>query len=149
MSAISPLFVTIVPDGDTIDYTLLRDHVAYPECGAVVTFEGVVRLTEEGLPLDALSYEHHEAMALPELEKVCRDALEQFEVTRIACAHRVGRVPVQEASVVVVVGADHRGAAFDACRYVIDTLKKTVPIWKAPRFCEPGRETETSGKMEG
>ncbi len=137
MSAPAALLVEIVGEDGVVDYTLLRDHASYGECGAVVTFEGVVRLTEDGRPLQALNYEHHAQMAHGELEKVGVEALERFDVARIACAHRVGRVTVGEASVVVVVGADHRAAAFEACRYVIDALKRTVPIWKAPAFAQP------------
>ncbi len=140
MTAESSLLIRIVSPNEPIDYTLLRDHATYPECGAVVTFEGVVRLTENERPLAALSYDHHVAMAEPELEKVCREALQRFDVRRVACAHRVGEVAVQEASVLVVVGADHRGAAFEACQYVIDTLKRTVPIWKSPVYADAADE---------
>ena len=129
-----PLLVRLLAPGEPGDYEALRRSVAYPECGAVVTFEGVVRLTENGRPLKALDYEHHEAMALPELEKVCRQALQNFDIRRVACVHRLGQVPVQEASVVVVVGADHRAPAFGACQFIMDTLKRTVPIWKSPIY---------------
>lgn len=131
---VPPLLVRLLAPGEPVDYEALRRSVAYPECGAVVTFEGVVRLTEEGRPLEALSYEHHEAMALAELEKVCRRALRDFDIRRVACVHRLGEVPVQEASVVVVVGADHRAPAFEACQFIMDNLKRTVPIWKSPVY---------------
>lgn len=130
----SAILVRILPPGAPIPFEELRRHVSYEECGAVVTFEGVVRLTEEGRTLQALDYEHHMTMALPELEKVCRDALERYDVRRTACIHRTGPVQVQEPSVVVCVGADHRGPAFEACQYIMDTLKKTVPIWKVPVY---------------
>lgn len=122
-----PVLLTDAP----IDVAALARAVAGPACGAVVTFEGVVRA--EGSPdnpLVALSYSAHPSMAVRQMRRLRKQARERFEIHDVAIAHRVGRLEIGEASVVVVVSAGHRGAAFDACRWVIDTLKQDVPIWK-------------------
>jgi molybdopterin synthase catalytic subunit len=123
--------VRVLPEGERIDQHALLSFVRYDECGAVVTFAGVVRATEGGSAIRGLQYEAHPTMAESELCKVVATALDRYDVCRIACVHRTGFVPVREASVVIVVGADHRAAAFDACEFVIDELKKSVPVWKS------------------
>lgn len=99
------------------------------EHGAVVTFSGCVRETEDGQPIDAINYEAYREMAETELAKIAGEATSRWKV-RVAVGHRIGRVPVGEASVVVACGGAHRGEAFAACRYVIDELKSRAPIWK-------------------
>jgi molybdopterin synthase catalytic subunit len=73
-------------------------------------------------------------MALRKLAEICDDARRRFDVTAVACRHRTGEVPVGEASVAIAVAAAHRAAAFEACRFVIDEIKRSVPIWKRERF---------------
>jgi molybdopterin synthase catalytic subunit len=107
-----------------------------PGCGAVVCFTGVVRDRSEGRPgVTNLTYEAYEEQAGAKLREVAVEARRRWpEVDRIALLHRLGGLAVSEASVVVVVGSPHRPEAFDAARFCIDTLKETVPIWKAEEW---------------
>lgn len=106
-------------------------RAARPGCGAVVTFEGVVRPEGEAdNPLVALEYSAHERMAVRVLGRIRAEALERFGVEQAAVVHRTGRLAVGEVAVVVAVAAGHRGEAFEACRWIIDALKIDVPIWK-------------------
>ena len=105
-----------------------------PEDGAVVVFEGMVRNHTRGRRTLYLEYEAYEAMAEQELEKLANQACEKFAVREVWIAHRLGRLEIGETSVAIIVCSAHRGAAFEACRWTIDTLKKTVPIWKKEYF---------------
>ncbi len=99
--------------------------------GGLVTFSGVVRPSDaHGRRLSHLEYEAYTEMACAELERICREIERRWGVTQIVLVHRVGRVEIGEPSVVLAVAAEHRAEAFAACQYLIDTLKKTVPIWK-------------------
>ena len=108
--------------------------------GAVVTFLGTTRETSPGdpRPVAALEYEAYEAMAVPEMEAIAREAHERFGASEIALVHRTGSVALGEPSVAVVVAAPHRGAAFDACRYAIDALKSRVAVWKREVYRDGG-----------
>jgi molybdopterin synthase catalytic subunit len=103
-----------------------------PACGGVVVFSGVVRNSSEGRDgVTALTYEAYEEAAGARLAGVVAEARRRWPVVaRVAALHRTGEVALGESSVVVVVSAPHRGEAFDAARFCIDTLKETVPIWK-------------------
>lgn len=101
-----------------------------PEDGAAVVFEGVVRDNTRGRRTLYLDYEAYEAMALKQMEGLAAEARDRFAVRAISIIHRLGRLEIGETSVLIVVASAHRGAAFEACRWIIDTLKKTVPIWK-------------------
>jgi molybdopterin synthase catalytic subunit len=99
--------------------------------GAVVTFLGIVRGTAaNGEPVEFLEYEAFDAMALPEMEAIAREAAERWAVSDVRLVHRLGRLAVGELSVVIAVSAPHRAPAFEACRFVIDSIKERVPIWK-------------------
>lgn len=99
--------------------------------GGLVTFAGVVRPSDaHGRRLSHLEYEAYTEMACAEIERICREIECRWGVTQIAILHRVGRVEIGEPSVVIATAAEHRAEAFAACQYLIDTLKKTVPIWK-------------------
>jgi molybdopterin synthase catalytic subunit len=113
-----------------IDVSSLTRALQTEEDGAVVTFLGVSRRHSEGKTVVRLEYEAYEPMAVTELERVVSEARASFGVERIGVVHRLGLVPIGEASVAVVAVAPHRDAAFKACRFVIDRLKETVPIWK-------------------
>lgn len=104
--------------------------------GAVCVFDGIVRDNTRGRATLHLDYEAYEEMALKQMHALRDDAIERFGVREIAIVHRLGRLFVGETSVLIAVFSAHRGAAFDACRYVIDTLKKTVPIWKREQFAD-------------
>ena len=104
--------------------------------GAVVVFEGIVRDNSRGRRTLYLDYDAYEPMALAELEKLAAEALRRFAIRDCRIVHRIGRLDIGETSVLIVVASAHRAAAFDACRWVIDTLKKTVPIWKKEYFAD-------------
>jgi molybdopterin synthase catalytic subunit len=102
--------------------------------GAVSLFLGTVRNVNAGRRVLFLEYEAYPRMAELEMERIAAEAIERFGVTKVAIVHRVGRVEIGEASVVIAVAAPHRAPAMDACRFVIDTLKTSVPIWKREHF---------------
>ena len=104
------------------------------EDGAAVVFEGVVRNQTRGRKTLYLDYEAYEEMALKQMESLAGQALSQFQIRDVALGHRLGRLEIGETSVLIVVASAHRAAAFDACRWLIDTLKRTVPIWKKEYF---------------
>ena len=116
-------------DSGKISRELLRD-----EDGAVCIFEGVVRNHSKGKSTEYLIYEAYEGMALKKLEEIGQMVRETWEIDSIGIVHRLGRLEIGEASVAVIVTSHHRRAAFDACHYAIDRLKKIVPIWKKEYF---------------
>ncbi len=105
-----------------------------PEDGAIVVFDGVVRNHSRNRRTLYLVYEAYEEMALKQLRSLAADALKRYPVRNVAIVHRLGRIEIGESSVLIGVYSAHRAAAFDACRFLIDTLKKTVPIWKKEHF---------------
>jgi molybdopterin synthase catalytic subunit len=125
-----------------------------PDCGAVVLFSGTARDHSPGREgVQVLEYEAYEEQVVPRLTVIAQEARHRWPMLgRIALIHRIGEVPVAESAVVVVVSAPHRGPAFDAARFCIDTLKETVPIWKrevwldgASWGLEPQHITEVAG----
>jgi molybdopterin synthase catalytic subunit len=112
---------------------LARDVRAGPD-GAVVSFDGFVRNESQGRRTLYLEYEAYEPMALAKMREIARSIHEKFTIHRLAIVHRLGRLEVGETSVFIAVSAPHRAAAFDACRFAIDALKRTVPIWKKEFF---------------
>lgn len=104
------------------------------EDGAVLVFEGVVRNHTRGRRTLYLDYEAYEDMALQQMESLASQALEQFQIRDVAVVHRLGRIEIGETSVLIAALSAHRSAAFEACRWLIDTLKRTVPIWKKEHF---------------
>ena len=119
---------------DAIDTRGVVDRIKEGEDGAAVVFEGVVRNQTRGRRTLYLDYEAYEEMALEQMEGLAAQALKQFQVRDIAVVHRLGRLEIGETSVLIVVASAHRAAAFEACRWLIDTLKRTVPIWKKEYF---------------
>jgi molybdopterin converting factor subunit 1 len=119
---------------EKIDTQQILDKLKQPEDGAAVVFEGVVRNNTRGRRTLYLNYEAYEEMALKQLESLSAQALSEFKIREVAIVHRQGRLEIGETSVVIVVASAHRAAAFDACRWLIDQLKKTVPIWKKEYF---------------
>ena len=104
--------------------------------GAVCVFDGIVRDNTRGRKTLYLDYEAYREMALSQMSVLASEAVTKFGVRDVAVVHRLGRLHVGESSVLVAVASAHRGAAFDACRWLIDTLKKTVPIWKKEQFVD-------------
>ena len=113
--------------------TLIR-HVRAPEDGAIVTFDGFVRNQSHNRRTLYLDYEAYEPMALAKMREIAAQLHQEFRIDRVAIVHRLGRLAIGETSVLIAVSAPHRAAAFDACRFAIDTLKRTVPIWKKEYF---------------
>lgn len=104
--------------------------------GAVCVFDGIVRDNTRGRATLYLDYEAYRDMALEQMRRLAAEAMEKFGVRDVAVVHRLGRLAVGETSVLIVVASAHRAAAFDACRWLIDTLKQTVPIWKRETFAD-------------
>ena len=105
-----------------------------PESGGIDVFIGTVRNATKGKQVIRLEFEAYEPMALAEMEKIVKQAFDTWPVQKALIYHRTGVLEVGEVPVVIAVSAAHRAAAFDACRYIIDTLKETVPIWKKEIF---------------
>jgi molybdopterin synthase catalytic subunit len=118
----------------TIDADALIRHVRTGADGAIVTFDGCVRNQSHGRRTLYLDYEAYESMALAKMREIAAEARNTFSIDRVAITHRLGRLEIGETSVFIAVSAPHRAAAFDACRYIIDTLKRSVPIWKKEYF---------------
>ena len=119
---------------EPIDRSALADHVRAPEDGATVTFDGFVRNQSHNRPTLYLDYEAYEPMALAKMREIGGQLHESYPIHRVAIVHRLGRLDIGETSVFIAVSSAHRAAAFEACRFAIDTLKRTVPIWKKEYF---------------
>lgn len=104
--------------------------------GAMCVFDGIVRDNTRGRKTLHLEYEAYREMALEQMQALAAEAIAKFGVRDVALVHRLGRLVVGETSVLVAVASAHRGAAFEACRWLIDTLKRTVPIWKREQFVD-------------
>jgi molybdopterin synthase catalytic subunit len=121
---------------EPIDMAALTRHVRAPEDGAIVTFDGFVRDQSHNRPSLYLDYEAYESMALGKMREIGALLHEKYRIHRVAMVHRLGRLEIGETSVFIAISAPHRAAAFDACRFAIDTLKRTVPIWKKEYFAD-------------
>jgi MoaE-MoaD fusion protein len=119
---------------DPIESHTVVDKIKRGADGAAVVFEGVVRNQTRGRKTLYLDYQAYEEMALRQMEALAERALTQFPIRDLAMVHRLGRLEIGATSVLIVVTSAHRAAAFDACRWLIDTLKRTVPIWKKEYF---------------
>jgi molybdopterin synthase catalytic subunit len=119
---------------EPIDPLALASSLKRDEDGAVVVFDGIVRNNSRGRRTLYLFYEAYHEMALNQMKLLAAQALAEFPIRDVAIVHRLGRLDIGETSVVIAVASAHRAAAFDACRWLIDTLKKTVPIWKKEFF---------------
>jgi molybdopterin synthase catalytic subunit len=117
-----------------IDPAALRREQQAAGAGACVCFEGWVRDHNDGAAVTALEYEAHRSIAETEGQKILDEARERFAILSARCEHRVGKLEIGDCAVWVGVTAAHRGAAFDACRYIIDETKHRVPIWKKEHY---------------
>lgn len=117
-----------------LDPAALQRALADERAGACVTFEGWVRNRNEGQPVASLEYEAYAPLAEKEGTRILAEAREKFSILAAVCVHRTGHLRLGELAVWVGVTAEHRGAAFDACRYIIDEAKARVPIWKKEHY---------------
>ena len=121
---------------EPLDSAVLQRSLADAHAGACVTFEGWVRDHNEGQPVVALDYEAYAPLAEKEGLRILAEARERFAIRGAVCVHRVGALKIGELAVWVGVTAAHRGAAFDACRYLIDEMKARLPIWKKEHYTD-------------
>ena len=119
---------------DAIDVNAARNAVADHHCGALAVFEGWVRNHNEGQQVERLEYEVYRPLAEKEGARIIDEALEKFGVSHALCVHREGLLELGDCAVIVCVSSAHRGAAFDACRYIIDQAKTRLPIWKKEHY---------------
>lgn len=136
---------SIILTREPISARALADSIRSDGSGAIATFEGTVRSErrDDGVELTALGYAAHEPMAIEQMTLLRDRAHKQFEISRVAIAHRLGRLSIGEVSVAIAVASGHRASAFEACRWIIDTLKVDVPIWKKDIWAD-GREEWTA-----
>jgi MoaE-MoaD fusion protein len=127
---------TIALTRERIESEKLVSDARSGEDGAIVVFDGVVRNNSRGRATLHLDYEAYEEMALAEMRRLAAEAKEKFGVRQVVLLHRLGRLQIGETSVLIVVASAHRAQAFDACRWLIDTLKQIVPIWKKETFAD-------------
>jgi molybdopterin converting factor subunit 1 len=121
---------------DRIDQQAILAAIKDPADGAVSVFDGIVRNQTRGRQTRYLIYEAYEPMALRQMQELAGRAFEDYNVREVRIVHRLGRLEIGETSIFIAVAAAHRAAAMDACRWLIDTLKKTVPIWKKEFFAD-------------
>jgi len=121
---------------EVIDSSAVARSLQSGEDGALVIFEGVVRDNARGKSVRFLEYEAYEPMALKKLEEVGAMVKRRFDIRDIAIVHRLGRLDVGECSTLIVIASAHREAAFEACRFAIDTIKQIVPIWKKEFYAD-------------
>ena len=121
---------------ESIDAAALVACAKHGSDGAVLVFDGIVRDNTKGRRTLWLDYEAYVPMAARQMEELAREALTRFSVRHVTLVHRLGRLEIGETSVLIVVASAHRAAAFEACRWLIDTLKTQVPIWKRETFAD-------------
>lgn len=119
-----------------IDVAAIIRQVRADQDGAIVTFDGFVRNESHSRRTLYLDYEAYEPMAIAKMREIGSHMHQKFAIHRVALVHRLGRLQIGETCVFIAVSAAHRAAAFDACRFAIDTLKRTVPIWKKEYFAD-------------
>ncbi|KAI4305889.1 hypothetical protein L6164_029221 [Bauhinia variegata] len=139
MAAEDKTLVEILEDLNPIDVAKYMNYVSAPQAGAIATFSGTTRDTFDGKTVLELKYEAYVPMAIRCLKAICSSARESWNLHSIAIAHRLSTVPVGETSVFIAVSAVHRADALDACKFLIDELKASVPIWK--------KEVYTNGEV--
>lgn len=131
--------IEMIEEDHSIDMSKYIKYVQSPTCGAIATFSGTTRDTFQGKEVLELRYEAYVPMAIRCLESICSSARSLWSLNSIAVAHRLGSVPVGETSVFVAISSVHRSDALDACKFIIDEIKASVPIWK--------KEVYTNGEV--
>jgi molybdopterin synthase catalytic subunit len=121
---------------DPLDVNRLLSAVSGPGNGAVLLFLGVVRNRADGRPVAGMRYEAYEPMARAELSGIVEEAEERFDVSAVAAAHRLGELGLEEASLVITVSSPHRPAAYDASRWVLEEVKRRLPVWKHEHYTD-------------
>lgn len=122
-----------------LDLDAMLAETESPDCGALVVFAGTTRIENDGREVAAIDYTAYEPLAEKALAELEQETLRRFRISRCRIRHRIGNLEIGEMSVIVVVRAAHRGDAFDAGRYAIDTLKHTAPIWKNEAYTDGTR----------
>ncbi|HKJ06410.1 MAG TPA: molybdenum cofactor biosynthesis protein MoaE [Flavobacteriaceae bacterium] len=119
---------------DKLNFEKCYNFVAQNSCGGIASFIGTVRNQTKNKAVSQLEFTGYKAMAIKEMKKICELAISKFDIEKIAVHHALGMLKVGEIPVIITVSSAHRNAAFDACKFTIDTLKETVPIWKKEYF---------------
>jgi molybdopterin synthase catalytic subunit len=119
-----------------LDLSALRAAVLDPSCGAVTSFEGLVRNHNEGREVRSLEYDAHPVLAEKEGRRIMEEAMDSFDITRAVACHRIGHLAIGDLAVAVYVSSPHRRAAFEAGRFLIDSIKARVPVWKREHFTD-------------
>ena len=132
----APVVVRFELADDRFEVEPLRARLLHDAAGAYASFEGWVRDHNDGRPVLGLRYEAYAALASAEGQRIVEEAVARFAITGVHCVHRTGDLAIGDLAVWVGVGAAHRGAAFDACRFVIDEVKSRVAIWKHERYAD-------------
>eukprot|EP01025_Chloroclados_australasicus_P063680 TRINITY_DN8435_c0_g4_i2.p2 TRINITY_DN8435_c0_g4~~TRINITY_DN8435_c0_g4_i2.p2 ORF type:complete len:155 (+),score=20.18 TRINITY_DN8435_c0_g4_i2:170-634(+) len=127
-------YVEVIPD--SLDIALYTKLVSDPGAGATASFIGTTRNTFNGQEVLKLEYEAYIPMAVKKLREICDSMQTKWDVVKVAVAHRIGEVKVEEASVIICVSSPHRKACLEACHWAIDELKASVPIWKKEFFTD-------------
>lgn len=128
--------IMITLTSDPIDVSLAMKDLQSEQAGAIDLFLGVVRDNTQKRPVDRLEYEAYDRMAISEMQKIADNAHKKWPILRYTIIHRKGTLQIGEIAVLIGVATAHRSDAFDACRYIIDTIKQTVPIWKKEVFTD-------------
>jgi molybdopterin synthase catalytic subunit len=126
--------IAIELNSQPLSISACESFIESPDAGGAVVFIGTVRNKTQAKTVLRLEFEAYAPMAIKEMQKIAEQAVAQFLVLKVAIHHRVGVLEIGEIAVVIAVSSPHRGAAFQACQYCIDTLKETVPIWKKEVF---------------
>ncbi|TFG71297.1 MAG: molybdenum cofactor biosynthesis protein MoaE [Flavobacteriales bacterium] len=125
---------TIIEIVDSLEVSKVYAELSDPQSGGICVFVGTVREVTQGETVVALEFETYRNMALKEMEKIALEAVEKWQLNKVVIRHAIGAKKVEDPVVVVGASAPHRDACFEACRYLIDTLKERVPIWKKEIF---------------
>ena len=118
----------------SIDLNAVRERALHPQAGAVLLFCGDIRNHSEGQPVTELEYEAHESMALRQIDHITEEASRRWPLHHVEVIHRFGRMKIMDCSIVIAVSTSHRADAYEASRFIIDTIKRSVPIWKREHF---------------
>jgi molybdopterin synthase catalytic subunit len=122
--------ISVKISNTTLSIDEAYESILHDKCGGNCLFIGTVRNQNKGESVTHLDFDTYDTMAEKEMSKIARQCLDKFDITKIAIHHRKGHVGIKDIAVIIAVSSGHRDASFQACRYAIDTLKNTVPIWK-------------------